>query len=534
MLRLTLAWLVLSAAMLVASPADAQKLARKYFEDSEHGYRFKPPEDFVTVPPQPQEAQLGTIVKLAGKELAVVKGADTYGLKTEAVVLRFEERNVTGKAGPGETVATSKVRDDVSVYLSQSYKALDKDKPLSDEERKINGLTARHRSWRAETPRGGFGLLIDAWSFTLTDADLHLIFVVPQDHEKKWVKLFEQSAKTFTVMDRTAAGAELAQGASYAEMLAHHTEDARKIPGWTALPTPSERFILKTNCENKKFLDEVIQRLEKSRDLFEQDFPPPKDFGHVSIVRVCNSEEEFHSYGGTGAGVAGWFNPGTTELVLYDAVSVDRNMTYAVMSHEAFHQYCHFLFEQSEAHRWFDEGHGDYYGGVEFKGSKVQVATSMPAGLDRLGEIKEMVRAETYAPLHEHINFNHAEWQGQGPSNVSCYAQSWSLIYMLRQGALGKVPKKVWKPEYAEIIPSYVETLHAGFRAAFDEIRAERQKEAERAGRELTEEELKVNRFDLPEGAKEKIWKAAMDASWGKVDLDEFEARWVTFVLDEI
>jgi hypothetical protein len=64
--------------------------------------------------------------------------------------------------------------------------------------------------------------------------------------------------------------------------------------------------------------------------------------------------------------------------VLFDAVSVDRNMTYAVMSHEAFHQYCHFLFEQSEAHRWFDEGHGDYYGGVEFKGNKAVITSTMP------------------------------------------------------------------------------------------------------------------------------------------------------------
>ena len=55
-----------------------------------------------------------------------------------------------------------------------------------------------------------------------------------------------------------------------------------------------------------------------------------------------------------------------------------------VMRHEAFHQYCHFLFGQSEAHRWFDEGHADYYGGMKVTGSRGKITPKMPAGLDRL------------------------------------------------------------------------------------------------------------------------------------------------------
>jgi hypothetical protein len=412
------------------------------------------------------------------------------------------------------------------------YKAVDKDKPALDEERKINKLPARHRIWDAQTGQLGIPLTLDAWSFHLADADVHLLFVVPKEHEKKWMKVFEKSAESFMLIDRSEGTAALSKGASYDELLAYHKADAETIPGWTALPTPSQKFIIKTSSDNKKFLNEVITRLEKSRVLYEEDFPPTKDFNHVSIVRVCASEEEFHKYGGTGGGVAGWFNPGTTELVLYDAQNVDRNMSYAVMSHEAFHQYCFFLFDQAEAHRWFDEGHGDYYGGVDFKGSKAVVTPHMPGGLDRYGEIKEMVKAKTFKPLAEHLNFSHMEWQTQGPSNVSCYAQSWSIIYMLRQGTLGKVPSKVWKPEYAQILPHYVETLHAGFREAFDKILSERKAMAEKEGRELTDEEQQVNRFDLDQGDKEKIWKAAMEASWGKVDLDRFEADWVTFVED--
>ena len=61
-------------------------------------------------------------------------------------------------------------------------------------------------------------------------------------------------------------------------------------------------------------------------------------------------------------------------------VEYDRNSTYAVMTHEAFHQYCFFLFDQSEAHRWFDEGHGDYYGGAKFSGRRAKITSKMPAG----------------------------------------------------------------------------------------------------------------------------------------------------------
>src|SRR5690606_6010224 len=105
---------------------------------------------------------------------------------------------------------------------------------------------------------------------------------------------------------------------------------------------------------------------------------------------------------------------------------------------------------------------------------------------------------------------------------VSCYAQSWSIIYMLRQGTLGKVPRKCWREEYADIIPNYVETLAAGFREVYAEIRNERIEKAKAEGREPTEEELNVTRMDLMllrRGAQDEIWKKAMDASWGQIDL---------------
>ena len=156
----------------------------------------------------------------------------------------------------------------------------------------------------------------------------------------------------------------------------------------------------------------------------------------------------------------------------------------------------------------------------------------MPAGLDRLSVIKEMVNQDTYVPVEEHVNYDHQSWQGQGPSNVSCYAQSWSIIYMLRRGSLGKVPKKVWKDEYADIIPNYVSTLSAGFEEAYAEIRAKRKGSDEDEEGELSDEE--IDRISLSSKQKEEIWEAAMDASWGQIDMDEFEENWRVYVKDHI
>jgi len=228
----------------------------------------------------------------------------------------------------------------------------------------------------------------------------------------------------------------------------------------------------------------------------------------------------------------GWFNPGSTELVLYDAKEIDRNMSYAVMTHEAFHQYCHFLFGRSEAHRWFDEGHGDYYGGMKFDGQKPKITVHMPGGLDRPPVIREMLQLDTAKPLAEHLNYNHQQWQNQGPSNVACYAQSWSIVYMLRQGMLGNVNPKVWHKEYAQILPAYIDTLRKGFEQAYSAEREKRSK-GKAGGQDTTSagaDVIELDSSDLGPEVIKRIWKEAMDASWGKVDLTQFQEDWKLYV----
>ena len=531
----------------------AQRLSKKHYEDSHNGYRFKAPDDWVVVPPQADARERGLTVQMDGDNRIMTVDGRTFRWKPDLKVMRLVYPKLPEEleAAPGSEGTTDEEGDEKSEErkeLEAMYKAalsrlgiqyilaatvggargLDIENPDTDEDLKArNKLVGRHRSWIADG--NFFKYLIDVYEFELEDAKVVMVYTVAEKDAKKWKRIFKSSAMSFEAIERERT-LEYEEGGTYEDILAYHEELTTRTPGWRVIPTPSERFLIKTSSDNSKFINEVIERLEMSRDLYEEDFPPPNPITDVSVVRICSTAEEFHSYGGTSGGTAGWFSPRTAELVLFDFRATDRNATYAVMSHEAFHQYCHYLFDQSEAHRWFDEGHGDYYGGAKFTRGRAKITPKMPGGLNRLSVIKGMVQRDEQVPLKRHLNFDHGQWQNQGPTGVSCYAQSWSVIYMLRRGSLGDVSRKLWKKEYAEIIPNYVTTLQRGFREAYAAILKERESEAKFDGRELTEDELNITSDDLGSGVKEQIWADAMKASWGQIDLDEFEENWLNFV----
>ena len=527
------------AVMLAALPGrvSAQKLGRTYYESSENGFRFKQPDGWDVVPVQSNQREFGMTCKLKGRSKLITVSGTTYNSNPDLVVLRFDEPESDDSGGGGGLsgrVSKKRKRQDITTMLPRifnSLRDLDPDNPSVDKEFKAsNKLLGHQRRWTAFT--GTIDMVIDTYTYKLEDADICMVFTVPETYAKKWLRVFEKAARSMQRIERTGQ-IEYEEGGTYQDFMDYHAKLASLTPGWRVLPTPSEKFVIKTSSENQRFLKEVIERLELSRALFEKDFPPEKPLDHVSVVRVCGTEEEFHRYGGTGGGVGGWFSPSTTELVLFDYKNVNRNATYAVMSHEAFHQYCHFLFDESEAHRWFDEGHGDYYGGAVFKRGRAEITPKMPAGFDRLGPIKSLINSHSYAPLEDHLNYSHREWQSQEPQ-ASAYAQSWSIIYMLRQGSLGKVTKRVWKKEYADILPNYMSTLHEGFKRVYAEILKVHETEALVEGRKLTDEEKAATRSELTPEQKRVIWRDAMDASWGQIDLEEFEKDWLSFVKKEL
>ncbi|MFT6110240.1 MAG: hypothetical protein ACJA2W_003165 [Planctomycetota bacterium] len=511
------------ATALPVTAAPAQRVAKSFVECPSQGFQFKPLDKFDSIP----------VDSSRGGETVLRMGQDQSTITAYAAANQVVE----GKAKKGESVAKKARRSVTSIIADIGYRGLSKKdikNPTIEEEVEIEGLTVKHLqfNWviRSEQPKSETPVVLDVWSYPLDHADIHIAYFIAEELDSKLEKALRSSAESFELIERIAEVEIDVSERTYESQMEWAEQEAAKTPGWQAIGTPSERFVILTNAEKMAFVKEVIERLEISRDIYEQDFPPPAGFDAVSVVRICANADEFHKFSGTPRGVAGYFSPSSVELVMYDNLEVDRNSTYAVVSHEAFHQYCHFLFNQSEAHRWFDEGHGDYYGGLKIRGKRGKITPKMPSGLDRLSVIRGMVRDDQCAPLVDHLNFTHTQWQGQGPSGVSCYAQSWSIIYMLRQGALRKVNRKVWKDEYADILPNYVRTLNGGFEAAYEKIRVERVAKAKKDGKELDPEDLKINRFDLDPRDKNKIWEDAMAASWGQIDLDEFEASWKLYI----
>lgn len=523
---------------LLAPDALAQKarVGKDWFPDPQYGYRFRYPQDWMIAPVQPSERRLGIIAQMDGPDLATkLPGNKVYDYKTAAIVFAFEQKAaVTRDEDEGSGGLRGKIgseeggRQKIGEILPGLMIGNEWRKPpemVSTEERKVKDLVALHELWNGDN--GDVVIYLDTWTFHLADHDVVLVFWVPEQHFKKWADVFEGSARTFELMAREQAASFAASDSSYEDILAYHRDEASRTPGWRVEEVPSHRYVMLTSSTDKDFVAEVVERLERSRDLYERDFPPDRPIPNISVVRVCATMEEFHKYGKTGGGVAGWFNPGSEELVIVDFKDYDRRMTFGVVSHEAFHQYCHFLFNASAAHRWFDEGHGDYYGAFEFKGKKAIPHAKMASGLDRLAPLREMLREEAWVPIGEHVNYDHPTWQNKG---IASYSQSWAIIYFLRMGMLGEVTKKVWHDEYAGIVPNYVRTLDQGFREAYAEIRARLEEEAKLEGKELTEEEFKEQRDrEMTQERQQKIWKDAIAASWGQIDIEQFERDWVEY-----
>ena len=554
-------FLLLCVFLLAAPPAVAQKVDNKYREFPAVGFKVKLMKDWSDVPTNERIERIGVIAQFSAEKGVRIPTADGFGMqfKPEMHVFQvFPQQASTESSEQGgglrgkleKEKAKELTGKDFVTRLYEGNLRMDefREEEGDKEDFKIRkGLVAVQEKFRSYmvSSGGGFDVVFEAYTVPFPNFKVVFLWLYPakdKKNDRKWEKAIEKCMKSLKIEEvETVEVDEVDSDSSYADLLAFHQHDVSQTPGWKLIETPSKQYLIKTNTDDKKNLREVIKRLEASRKLFEEDFPPEKPITQISVVRICATRDEFNTYGQTGGGVAGYFNPGSEELVLFFEKS-GNDMTLAVMTHEGFHQYCHFLFERSEAHRWFDEGHGDYYGAFKMRGSSLSPNKDMKGGLARVPIIKAMVRDNTYEPISRHIRFSHREWQSQGGGGVLCYSQSFSIIYFLREGTRGKVSSKYWKKEYADILPSYIKYLNQGFRAAYDEIREEskealellKENEGDSEAIELMEERIKAPWDYLDPQTKREIWDMAMAESWGRIDEYEFEERWVKYVEEKL
>lgn len=550
---------LLAFVFLFSVPAEAQKNGRKARPFPAYGFEFKPLKDFKDVPVREDlaarnvigvlQSEKGVYVKMEGNRVLPVEPIMyvTQIFPTAAVTESDSDdggggglRGRVSREAPKEVTSTEYILELFGGALrADEFRAVE---PEIDDEFKAKGIVGKREEYETFFVNGGvaFDAIFDVYTFQLPDYQVMFIWTYPAEKKtrKKWSRAVAKAMKSFKVTETESMVDAVDAMGGYEEIIAFQQSKVDQTPGWELIEVDSKRYVLITNMDDKKKIKTVIKRLEASRDLFEEDFPPRKEISAVSVVRICATPDDFRTYSGKGPGVAGYFSPSTEELVLYFNPDSGEDFTLSVMTHEAFHQYCHFLFDRSEAHRWFDEGSGDYYGAFELVGSRLKPNEDMRGGLSRVPEIKQMIKDKTYKPISKHIRFKHQEWQTQGPSNVSCYAQSFSLVYFLREGARGRVSKRYWKDEYADIIPNYVRVLNQGYQEAYEEGRGEIEEQIdalEEAGEDVPD--WLRDRLTYPVVSpqqKQEIWAKAMGESWGKIDETEFEERWIEFVLDKM
>ena len=171
------------------------------------------------------------------------------------------------------------------------------------------------------------------------------------------------------------------------------------------------------------------------------------------VFRLCATYEQFQKYGQSPPGVVGWFSPQSKELVVFlgGDQMMGQGATETVTYHEGWHQFADLYFHHPDSeqhaslHRWFDEGHGDYFGsfrwgssGWSYKGSKM-----------RYQDCKQMVRVGDYVPLNKIVNFTRQQFYG--PKASYYYAQAFSMIDFLRRGE----GSKGWDERLNDVLDMY-------------------------------------------------------------------------------
>ena len=165
-----------------------------------------------------------------------------------------------------------------------------------------------------------------------------------------------------------------------------------------------------------------------------------------SVFRLCAAYDQFQKYGQSPPGVVGWFSPASKELVVF--LGGDKMMgagaTEAVTYHEGWHQYADFYFHHPETpkhaslHRWFDEGHGDFFGSFRYgTGGWKYLGSAM-----RYQDCKGMVRSGDYVPFKEIVYWSRQRFYSDKATDY--YAQAFSMIDFLRRGQKSKGYQERW------------------------------------------------------------------------------------------
>lgn len=509
------------AALALTAAAQGQvppKVGRAWYEEAvAHGFRIKPPKDWHFFPDERGNPNvLGRYLPKRGDVLTLAGGGH---LRPAMWLLVFDRDHSEPQLGLSATrraarrAAITAHFETLEDWIRGNALELGTDFPVRElellEERSeaVKGtLGARQVLYRGALGGRGEGddggdergeeLHLWATVYSLTPRkDVALLFSAPCEKRAwgKWRAQLKKIARTFARIDLELGDYSAVKGGGLrAQKHRRLLDQVRRNPGWELYATPS--YFVISNSDDREFVQDVQLRLEAIRAQFEREFPAekaiaalekrvreeaaeraardaqqwdaqtgtplenPLELSRCSVVRLCDSKEDYHKFGGP-QGSTGYWWAATEELVLYDdRARGGRRSTWAALHHEAFHQFLHYFFGGSlHPATWYNEGNADFYSGCELSSRKTYDLGRFDL---RNAEIKEQIRQGRCVPLRDLVTATKAQYYGQlplGGEQFSRYPHGWSLVYFLRTGARRRA--KHWNEAWDGILDTYLDVL---------------------------------------------------------------------------
>ena len=202
-------------------------------------------------------------------------------------------------------------------------------------------------------------------------------------------------------------------------------------------------------CRDKGLGNFMGAHAESIYSYYTERFPKANLGGLKFAIYLFANMKDFYAAGGR-PGTGGYYKPDMRKLVLPinfkdqqrrnpwkpgQTPDDDRlRDTLIVLYHEGFHQFLHYSLEK--APQWFNEGHGDYYGGARWDAAKKRPEGGFGyfnIGLMswRVGTVQQLVTgAGRYEELPRMMQMTQGEFYI--PQIVGRnYAQSWSMVHFL-------------------------------------------------------------------------------------------------------
>jgi len=494
-----LATLIALAALVPPSLAQAPKPGKEYVDSVDLGFKIKMPDGWDFIPPQPGE--VNEIGKFSNGTAGILRnpknGQPIWAMEVQ--LLKFDRRPKPAPKTEGDDKDKHVI--DVSDFGPKEFTAWTgklrggwKQKEKKDQA--VGKVAATRYIYTATIDEIDCAFV--AYEYKLKpDLDVVAVFFGPGD-EKHWSKYespCDAMGKSFKTVEVAAGATPAARSAAPRDQRRAELEkEIAKSQGWMLYETPNY-FVISAKNDDREFIKELMDRLEAIHSVYEEKYPvalamemrelvkkreaaappDPKDekkpgepdvtvagtavdpaaLASCSVVRVCKDHEQYSSYGGP-PNSAGYWSSNQHELVIFDDQgNGGRRNTWAVINHEAFHQYIYYFFGELAPHSWYNEGTGDFFSGYQYEHKKF----TLKAFDWRERTIQENINKGTFVPLKTLVRYTQAEYYGNnklGLGGGENYAQGWSFIYFLRTGAKSS---KCWNPAWNTILDVYLRTL---------------------------------------------------------------------------